>query len=310
MDGSALHEQPELRRELLRSPPPDTPRTFAAHSGFLWTASFNPDESAVMSVGSREVLIWNPANLEILRPPYMGDYVVNAGFHPDGRRYYVVERMGGVLLYDPLADTSRWFRAAEPGEYHDAAFSPDGSQLAIAFNDRVLLWNPAADEPFRELTGHRQGIGSVRFNSDGTRLLTTGWDSTARIWDVATGAQLRSMAGASTLRWSANFSPDGSRVILGGDDGAYVRDAATGNLLLALGGGDANVADASFSADGRWIVTCGGDRTAKIWNASTGTLYRVLEGHEKGLTSVAFSSNGNTLVTTGLDGMVKIWDME
>src|SRR3972149_222936 len=36
---------------------------------------------------------------------------------------------------------------------------------------------------------------------------------------------------------------------------------------------------ASFSPDGRWVVTASGDHTARIWDTATGQLIHTLQGH-------------------------------
>lgn len=45
------------------------------------------------------------------------------------------------------------------------------------------------------LVGHTKSISKVKFNSQGTKILTASEDSTARIWDVETGDELQSLNG-------------------------------------------------------------------------------------------------------------------
>jgi WD40 repeat protein len=66
---------------------------------------------------------------------------------------------------------------------------------------------------------------------------------------------------------------------------------------------------ASFSSDGRRIVTASSDRTARIWDAASGREIRVLSGHDDGVTSASFSSDGNRIVTASDDQTVRIWDV-
>jgi WD40 repeat protein len=66
---------------------------------------------------------------------------------------------------------------------------------------------------------------------------------------------------------------------------------------------------ASFSPDGRKIVTAPADGTARVWNASNGSLLTTLNGHTKNVTFAAFSPDGNSVVTTSLDKTARLWDV-
>ena len=67
----------------------------------------------------------------------------------------------------------------------------------------------------------------VALSPDGSRLLTAGADGTARLWDVSTGAELRSVEasgqGHSKQLHAASFSPDGQWI-------AYIGREQTGRF--------------------------------------------------------------------------------
>ena len=64
---------------------------------------------------------------------------------------------------------------------------------------------------------------------------------------------------------------------------------------------------ASFSADGKRIVTASGDKTARVWDAATGHLTATLAGHSGPVNDAAFSSDGNDVVTASDDGTARVW---
>ena len=112
-------------------------------------------------------------------------------------------------------------------------------------------------------------VQSVAFSPDGKRLVTGSYDRTARIWDVATGKQLVTLAGHTATVQSAAFSPNGTRVLTASDDGtARIWDTETGVELAALVGHGDRLSSAVFSPDGSRVATASIDSTARIWDIS------------------------------------------
>jgi WD40 repeat protein len=58
----------------------------------------------------------------------------------------------------------------------------------------------------------------VAFSPDGRLLATVGRDTTARVWDSATGQQLRTLTGHDAEVEGVAFSPDGRLLATASDD--------------------------------------------------------------------------------------------
>jgi WD40 repeat protein len=66
---------------------------------------------------------------------------------------------------------------------------------------------------------------------------------------------------------SAEFSPDGSRIVTASDDKTVrIWDVATAKEIAVLRGHDGAVVSAAFSPDGLRIVTASEDTTARVWD--------------------------------------------
>ena len=82
--------------------------------------------------------------------------------------------------------------------------------------------------------------------------------------DAETGRLLHALEGHGDGVLSAEFSPDGTRIVTASrDKTARLWDAETGRLLHTLEGHGILVLSAEFSPDGTRIVTASRDKTAR-----------------------------------------------
>jgi WD40 repeat protein len=119
--------------------------------------------------------------------------------------------------------------------------SQDGGRLVTiaTATEQVapVLWDLDRYRPVGPLAGHVGRVFTARFASvdDGTEILTTGSDGTARTWDAATGRPRKTFRGDSHFLADATLSPDGSMTVAGGSDGVLrFWSRSSGRLLWML----------------------------------------------------------------------------
>lgn len=163
---------------------------------------------------------------------------------------------------------------------------------------------------------HFEGrITSAAFSPDGRRVITTASSHEAKLWDAQTGEQIGKDLSHGDSVWHAAFSPDGKSVVTASDDGTAriweVEAVRKWNalqfyathlepkpdkketMLVHLAG----VRFASFSADGKRVVTASKDHTAQIWSAKTGDAIEAPLLHVEPVRRATLSTDGRRILT-------------
>ncbi|MEZ5940613.1 MAG: AAA family ATPase [Planctomycetaceae bacterium] len=162
---------------------------------------------------------------------------------------------------------------------------------------------------FITLHGHSRGVNCAALSPGGTRIVSGSWDNTLKVWDVATGEELRTLTGHANQIYSVVFSPDGTRIVSGSADTTLkVWDTATGQELRTINGHQLGVTGVTFSPDGARLVSGSFDGTLKVWDAPTGQEIQTLSGHTGFVSSVAFSPDGTQVASSSWDNTLKMWD--
>ena len=216
------------------------------------------------------------------------------------------------------------------------AISPDGRFLS-AEDDRqeTEIWDLSLGRVVRRLGARSRGglsHATLAYSPDG-KLLASGatgvrendtLDSQVRIWDPATGRELRTLGGLGNEAVSLSFSPDG-RLLAAGDynGGLKVWETGTWRELLSLTGtgrgGVSAILDSggnivfestsvAFSPDGRWLAATR-DRSIDIWTVANGSRTKQIEGQV--FTALAFSPDSKQLASAdSMRRLVEIRDVE
>jgi WD40 repeat protein len=162
--------------------------------------------------------------------------------------------------------------------------------------------------------GHQGWIAAAAFSPDGRYVLTGSWDRTARLWEIATGKELRRFEGHTSAVLSVAFSSDGRYVLTGsglGDYSVRLWDTKTGKEVRRFVGHGGDVKSVAFSIDGQHVMTGAGsfDRSVRLWNMNTGKELRRLGELCPSPESIAFSRDNRYVLVGGEETTVRMWDM-
>ncbi len=276
-------------------------RTLEGFQGRVWTLAFSADGIYFGSADRDSLDIWDAAGGHRLFGVGSQEGDLNCfTFSPDSRLVATGQAIWDLGSQQPIC-------RLDPLGLH-AAFSPDGTTLAVSGGRPIKIWDVASGQLLRALESQADDDSfSIAFSPDGTWLADSGHDGRIRLWDVASGQVARSFVyGTGYDVHDLAFSVDGTRLVSVGTDGAVrLWDLGSGQILRTMWHSD-GLYGVAFSPDGSLVASASCDRTVKLWDAASGRLLVSLR-HGDEVTAVAFSPDGRLLVSADYLQKVYLW---
>jgi WD40 repeat protein len=199
------------------------------------------------------------------------------------------------------------------GSVEGLAFHPDGTRLATGGDQNVRIWDLAKPRG-KEIRRFEHRANAVAFGPDGTLLATGGIDSTARVWDLATGSEVHRLEHENEVT-GVGFPPEENRLVTVSayahgrpDTMSRVWDLSTGQAISHLAFDGSVSGDVAFHLNSNTAATHSTDQTARVWDLSSGEeLHRLI--HDSPVYAVAFDPEGQHAATGTYDGAILLWDL-
>ncbi len=216
----------------------------------------------------------------------------------------------------------------KPGEKADVATPNDKPRKSV----RIA----AGIAENKDRVGHTDSVLSAVFSRDGTRVISSSRDQTARSWNSETGLPVNTVTGQASVfddnlfkegheydLFAMRFFPDSQRLLTSGFDGemriwdSRIDAQNSFGRELAMLPGTSMYGVVDISRDGEWILTAGRGNSAQLWNTKnvlTSRLpkpERVLDNvHRFRVTTVAISPDNSRLVTGDREGRLVLWNAQ
>ena len=299
-------------------------RKLEGHADVIGAIAFSPDGKTLASGASATdatVRLWNVATgtetRKLEASQSMTAHVSKLVFSPDGKTLTSAAAQDVMKLWDVATGASKGERHVIPpdivenGPLWIHTISSDG-KTAVTGRKTMGLWNVATRTKKRDLAGHTDEPVAAAFSRDGKILASSAGDGTVRLWNVANGAEIGKIGGATPVRGIA-FSRDGKTLASSAGDGTVRLWSATkGAELRKLTGHKGWSSGVAFSPDSTALASIdgwsGSGYGASLWSLATGAEPRKLGGLSAHPEAVAFGPDGKTVALATRHDVI-LWDV-
>ncbi len=297
------------------------------HTGTVFNMRMSPDGTTLAACYGDEnpvVRLLDPATGAILQElREHSTHVSSVAFGPDGRFLVsssydglvcIWQLEGGRAIGPPHKLKPGGAHSPNVAQINALALSPDGSRIAAVGDDlRLRIFDASSGHVLSEHAFETYRLPSVDWSRDG-RFIALAFMSAEGVMLLDTRDDtLTQISPRDTPTRIVRFSPDGSMLASGGEDGAVrlwpLRDDAPIAAPLVLSGHQQDVFALDFNPDASMIASSGRSGEIRLWDIASGRCLATLPGHDDMVFSLAFIDGGKSLLSAGRDDAIRRWDL-
>lgn len=237
--------------------------------------AWSPDSKRIISASDDgTVLIWDAqTGTTLLSSAKQAQSMVCITWLSGGKHAGMIDGKGHVQVWDAATGhVLMRFQKQNVAGVSSAAWSPDEKRLAIAdLNGQAQVWDAVSGVVLLPPLLSLRGITALDWTPD-SRQIVSAAGGLVQVWDAATGEILFTCQGGQPTTTGLTWASDSKRLAFTDRQGVQVWDIPAGTLLLTylgLTGNAEAIFTASWSPDGKRIVSTGNDGRVQIWQASS-----------------------------------------
>jgi WD40 repeat protein len=190
-------------------------------------------------------------------------------------------------------------------------FMPDGKTLLSGGKDRTLrLWDVESGRQIRIVAVTPQDPRCTVCTGDG-KVVLAACGIGVRVYDASDGQETSRFAGHTNTVKTLALSPNGRRVLSGGDDRTVrLWDLQDGREHRRMTGHRGDVNGVAFTPDGQFAISGSRDQTVRLWDLDAGRELPRFPKQKGMVLCVAVSPDGRFALSGNFDTTMRLWDLD
>ncbi len=246
---------------------------------------YNPNGEKLLSCAYQTIKEWDiksGKHINTIKEEYSDKKFKSATYHPvENHIVGLFSKYYEVIVWDcETNDKIRWINTNFSGSSIDKnslVCSPDGEKVIFGEPKKyergcnIQEWSLKEEKLLRLYVGHRSSINSVKYNEEGTKIISGSKDGVIKVWSTRDGKCLQTFHAEKVHMWRAY--------------------------------------DVDFSKDGRKVVAASG-LNIEQWLIKTGERQNLIKGYYEVITHSVFNNDNSNILFAHYNGTIKQWNFE
>lgn len=281
--------------------------------------AFSPDGSQILA-GSLDgrVKAWHIKTGEFYRSYGANSSRVNALSFSKNQKNVIVGYDDGSFIVHPVDQNNVTLSSHLYPSVESVVSSADERFLYVSNGtENIYIWDINTKKQTEDKLEHLTPVNKLVISADRQFLLSAGENHIAYLWDLVDMRLVNSFSNLGGRVIDMDFSPDGSLIVIGLDNGQIkvfakpeIKDYSKAQVpILAFDTFSNQLQSISFSPSQMVVASGNWADGLNIWNVKTGEKINSLDQSMSGIMKLEFSDDATWLATSHEGNIVRVWDV-